>query len=377
MEGDWLNRDTAAKIYHVRTASGGKVSLAASQVRELIRQQPAEQQYFELAPTYEDTVDGHWQASEWCRQRGLTLLREHHLRRLIELDPRQHRAWIGLGYVQIDGRWQKPVDAQRNKGYYYDRGRWRLAQEIELLEQREASDAARLAWRQRLHKLRQTLAQPTQVERAIAANREWRDIRDSAAVPALITYLQTDPSPAIRVMSAETLDQIGDDAALNALLRASLYEPHLEVWHVVADRLAKRASPGLVSAYIRQLKAPNPTVVHRASHMLGRLGDKSAVSPLIDVLVGTFPIALNRSSADAINATFTPDGKDNPLGPSTGISKSGGPQVLWQRLPNEEALNSLVKLTGGATYNYDQQAWRHWLAAQPPDNPYQTGRRSQ
>lgn len=363
LEGEWVNHQEATRHgYVVRLASGGIVRLDADQVREAVRQRPVERQYDEIAPTYGDSVEAQWQLAEWCREQQLPAQRERHLRRVVQLDPQFHRAWMALGYIQVEGKWQLPVDAAREKGYERDRGRWRLPQEIALRDEREQLKRAELDWQRRIERLKY---QMQHAERPLEAQREFLEIRDPNAVKPLGLCLLRDPRPVMRVMAAETLAGIGSPAAIQLLVQSSLMEPHIEAFHDIADRIVEKRFAGLSLIYIKALRHENNQVVNRAGHMLGRLGDATALEPLIDALVTThYRTPPQSSHPDATTASFAKDGESsNPLGGGTGITKAGATAPIPITVPNQEVLHALVRLSRGVTFQFDQRAWRVWFAA--------------
>lgn len=140
------------------------------------------------------------------------------------------------------------------------------------------------------------------------------NIRDRRAVEPLI-YLLSDKSWTVRRFAASALGKIGDERAVESLIE-SLND---EEWHVrkyAADALGKigdeRAVPslmktlhdedgdvkwkavvalgkmksGAVEPLIELLKNEDWHIRGTAAEALGRIGDKTAVKPLINILVG-------------------------------------------------------------------------------------------
>ncbi|HTN74335.1 MAG TPA: hypothetical protein VL096_03780, partial [Pirellulaceae bacterium] len=92
---------------------------------------------------------------------------------------------------------------------------------------------------------------------------------------------------------------------------------------------------------------------------LGQLGETSAISPLIDVLVTTHKVVIGptgRGASEAVSTGFSGDG---------GTSYQGGSatKVFLQTAQNQEVLDALGKLAG-VTFGYDTAAWRRWHNAQ-------------
>ena len=69
VEGEWLNRaEQPLTRYLVRTADGVTLTLGVHQVKEAVRQSPAEVEYRRLAPAAADTIEGQWCAGRMVPQ---------------------------------------------------------------------------------------------------------------------------------------------------------------------------------------------------------------------------------------------------------------------------------------------------------------------
>jgi hypothetical protein len=115
------------------------------------------------------------------------------------------------------------------------------------------------------------------------------------------------------------------------------------------------------------LKDPNNVRLNRAAYALGRLGDRSVLSPLIDALMTTHYIVLPAKS-DAYTATFSPTGAGSPnstpvspLG-GTGLSAGEDRKTIPRTVSNQDVLEALIRLGGGVNFGFDKRAWRNWLA---------------
>ena len=132
IEGEWLNRDEPKpQKYVVGLPSGGKITLEADRVKEVVAQRPEEAEYEKIRPQYPDTPKGQWDLAKWCEEHQLSAQRKAHLKRVIELDPNHADARHALGYSQIDGQWTTQEESMTKQGYRKYKGRYRTAQEIE------------------------------------------------------------------------------------------------------------------------------------------------------------------------------------------------------------------------------------------------------
>lgn len=363
LHGKWLNpKRQPDDPYEVELEGGGTISLPVEQVREVKRQTADELEYERLAPTFDDSVAGQWAAAEWCREHSLKGLREHHLRRIVELQPDHAKAWSLLGYVQVQGQWKRPQEVAGDNGYRYFQGKWRLEQEVAVLVERQRAAAKRLEWKNRIAKW---IVQSRGHDRAaVEAHRELAAIRDPLAVPALIQALTSDRRPAYRLFIINILNEIDSPDALQAILRTPLLEVHPEVIHGAIDRIVKRKTPQIVEFYCKALGDGNNLVVNRAAYVLGRLDDPSAVGPLIRSLQTQHVIMIRPPSAARGNGMGVMIPKDDPS-----AAVIGGPQIQTAPEPvaqrvvasNEEVLAALLKITG-ADFGYHTDAWKQWHA---------------
>lgn len=357
---------SASDDYQVALEAGGEATLEARQVREVIRRRPIELEYERVAPTYADTAEGQWEAAEWCRERQLPAHRHHHLRRVIELNPSHAKAWAALGYTQINGQWKRPNEVREEDGYQRHQGKWRLSQEIELVEQRQDAEAVAIDWSKKIAKWHQLTFT---AERASAdAHQQLSEVRDPLAVPALIRCLVNERRPVYRIFFLDVLDKVPSPAALDAVGRATLLEQHPEVFHAAVDRIVRRKSPQLVEAYCRILEDPNNAVVNRAAYVLGRLEDRGATVPLIRALATNHVIwrkPPKSSQGMATSISIPKDGSAPLIGP--GKDEPQEPVAIPVRLFNQEVLTALTKITG-QDFGYDSEAWSRWHAAQAKES---------
>src|SRR5205085_482624 len=97
---------------------------------------------------------------------------------------------------------------------------------------------------------------------------------------------------------------------------------------------------------------------------LGRLGDPTAVRPLIDALITKHKVQVGQGNNGAIGAGFGgPVGNGGGGGGGGGLTMGGGPQFVDQSLRNESVRDALVALTD-QNFDFDTATWQKWFAAQ-------------
>ena len=364
VRGRWLNRDERPlRHYAIATEQGGSLLLDVSQVRQTITQPDACEEYEQLRPKAPDTVEGQWKLAEWCREHNLTKPRQVHLRRILELDPDHLGARRGLGYSQIGGRWVTRESLQEERGFEFHDGRWRYPQEIELSERRRGAERAEKEWLLRLRRCRGLL----ETDKAQQACQEIAAIRDPQAVRPLSLLLSEESLRDVKSLYIDVLAEIHSPDAIQALVNTTLQDPDEEVFHACLDKLVKLRPPHVTRQYVTYLKDPNNVRLNRAAYALGRLEDQTMISPLIDALVTTHYIVMPAKS-DAYTATFGPSGGASPgAAPAsppggTGFSAGDDRKVIPRTVSNQEVLQALIRLSGGANFGFDKKAWQFWLA---------------
>lgn len=374
ISGELLKRtEPPHRQYIIQVADGSKVTLDPDQVADVIRQRPAEAEYERIRPTYADTVEAQSELAQWCRDHKLSAQREVHLRRVIELDPTNAEAHLGLGHSQVDGQWTSREDVMTKRGYVKHKGKWMLPQEIELDKEKRKIEANQQAWFQKLKRWRGWLG----TDREDEACQNIRTIADPAAVKALAVGLRDEDTPAVRLLYIEALGKLDTPEAAQALAIASLSDPIPEVRMTCLDYLEKKRRPDVINYYVSKLTAKKSTndMINLAGFALGRMKDPSAIGPLIQALVTTHKFKVVKPGGDnATSSTFGtgPGGRGAPGG--AGMSAGGGPTYVTQTFSNQAVLDALVTITG-QNFNFDQQAWHFWFAAQKKPADVLDGRR--
>jgi hypothetical protein len=352
--GEWVNRDEQPRRqYLVKTAAGVTLALRIDQVRGTERQSPAELEYLQKAPLTADTAQGQWALAEWCREQGLQQQRRAHLERVIALDPNHQRARALLGYAFINGQWTTRDAVRQAEGYEYYRNRWRTPQEIEIRETRAQWEAAQRDWRARLIRWRRDLNDPA---KARTARENLAAIKEPAAVAPLGEHFAREPLRPVKLLYADILASIRTDEAVGVLVERTLSDPDEEVYHYCLDKLVQLDLPHASDPFIKNLKHANNMRVNRAARALGRLGDRTAISPLIDALITTHPVAVPSRPGVAADATTTTFGDDGSF-----MKQGEGDKLLIVHVHNQAALDALQRLSR-VSFGFDKKAWRYWHA---------------
>jgi hypothetical protein len=358
LEGKLLPADDASKLNcTIELSAGGRVTIARSQIAKIETVTDVTAEYQKLARTSPDTVDAHWQLSEWCREHKLRDERRQHLDRILELNPNHADARAALGFHQKDGQWMNRDDVMAARGLVLFDGKYVTPQQVELLKQQKESKVTQADWTKVIEQLRRRRIgrRQDQADKALA---EIQAIQDPQAAEAVVSMLRRENDPQLKRLWIETAARLNHHAAIDALVDLSLYDADDEIRHQCLEYLIKSRRPGLVTPYIRALKDKNNDIVNRAGAALGQIGDRDAIGPLIDALITKHKTKMSDANADQHAYTFSKDSGAFSFG------GSNAPQFVVQSLRNRAVLDALVTLAGNANFEYDQVQWRGWLAAQ-------------
>jgi hypothetical protein len=359
LTGELLNpNESPRKQYVIQAAEGAKLTLDASQVKKVARLRPGEAEYEQLAPTCPDTAEAQWKLAQWCLEHKLSVQRQAHLRRVVELNPDHAEARRALGYNRVNGNWVTQDELMAKRGYVRHNGKWMLQQEIEIADKKRKVVVAQQDWCQKLKLWRGWLGtnRDEQARANIAA------IKDPEAVKGLAMGLNDDNDPQVRLLFAKALGKLEVAEAARALAIAAIYDPVEELRLTCLDFLQTRRRPDVVAYFAGKLRDKDNVVVNLAGAALGQMKDPSAIGPLIDALITwhKFKIVTGNSAPGGIGASF---GKGANGGGGTGLSMNNGPKFIKRNIPNQAVLDALVTLTG-RNFNFDKDAWRYWYASQ-------------
>jgi hypothetical protein len=363
VEGELADSKDGDQTYVINTADGGQLTIARSEVARVVPQTKDEEEYQRRARAAADTVDAHWDLAQWCREKNLRSAYRDQLAHILELDPQHAEARQALGYQKVNGQWMLRDDIMAARGLVLYEGKYVTRQHVELLERDKQARSTDADWNNRIDRLRRSLTGRRQ-DRADQALGELRAIRDPQAAASITDWLRHEQDPELKRVLLETTAQIDHPLALNALVELSLSDPDDETRAQALEYLVKSGRPGVAGAYIRALKSADDNVINHAAEALQTIGDTDAIGPLIDALVIKRKGLVSGGSPDQHAYVFTPKGGGG------GVNSFGSapPKIVTQTIRNPFVLTALVKLSGGTSFEYDQEQWRTWLAAQAKTN---------
>ncbi|MGL6226954.1 MAG: hypothetical protein ACRC10_10075 [Thermoguttaceae bacterium] len=328
--------------------------------------------YESFAPLESDTVENHLNIANWCTEHYLNDLAKVHLNRVLDLDPDNVDARRKLGYTKDKGtgEWSTSEERMESRGYVYDKGRWKLPQEVWIEDRTEERTRAISKWKQQFRKVRSNpLAEP---------NRQFfLSITDSTAVGPITELLKEEKNPDARILYVQVLSNIGGSSAIEVLTKTALNDFVPEVRRAALEQIVKHpASIPLAGSYFSKVLADRNSDgtsrtdsqgIQRAAFAIAEIGDVNSIGPLIRSLITRHKeVQVQGSSGIGGSAT---SGGGGGLGFSMGQSK----QEYVREVQNEMVLFALKKLTG-MNFQYNQDGWENWYREQQKPVPFSVRR---
>lgn len=347
-----VNRGSKGE-YIIRTEEGALLTLERSQVRKVVQIRDNKLEYQQRSRAIPDTVEAHHQLADWCRKNRLSRERKKHFQRVLELEPNDEVARSSLGYQQHKGRWLTRDEIMRESGLVMFEGDYRTPQEIAILKRRQARAQVENDWNKQLRFWRRKLDDDDRDADDALSN--IQSITDPAAAPALIQLLEKEKDLEIQRLYLSVLGELRSAAAIQKLVDLSIYDSSAEIREMCLESLMRNHQPLSLTPYTKALKSRDNEIILRAAEALEQIGDKKAISPLIDALVTTHKYTNPNAAPGQMSASFDPSGRGGG-----GLAMGGKPKVYEAVMQNREVRRALVELSGGHDYDYNQETWRRW-----------------
>ena len=369
----------------IETLTGAIVVVERSETQFITTRSAAVEEYETRARRVEDTVEGHWELAEWCRQRGLTKQRETQLIRLTEISPDHDKAQSILGRVWHQGAWIDRDELMTSQGYVKYKNKYITPQELEVIENTAEELERERSWFQKVRLWHGWLDGHHENRRPQGLS-NLKAIDDPNAAPAVIKFLANDSRIAIRELGVSILCKVSGAKAIGGLVKLALFDEATEIRTAALEGIGRPNYERAQKAFITALKNDSNLVVCRAAVALGQIGDINAIGPLIDALVTThvYQVAMdipnNQTYSFSTDGNFASNTPAVPPGvmaavragqllPPVFVQASDTPappkKMVNVRIEhyNTETLNALGRLTH-QNFGYDKRTWQLWWAAE-------------
>lgn len=361
IRGELINADEQEPShYTIHPYSGGEISIARGLITRVVEQRPLIEEYEKLKWQHPDTVEGNWAVAQWCRKKRLKEEREAHLHRILELDGDHREARVLLRYKLVDGVWKTRDEIELARGKVKIDGRWRYPEDIELEEQKAASAKQRREWFKTIKRWDSWLGS----ERSEQAKANILEIKDPAAVDALISRLEDADKLKIRKLYAKVLTSLGTKAATREIVDYSIIDDDREFRAHCFDMIEVYKPAPALDFYLKVLNSRKTTNrgINRAAIGLKYLGDKAAIPALIDRVTSVHRVKIGNGVTGSTQAGFSSGGNSGSSSGSSGTGfGTGQPTTRKAIYKNESVLNALIRLTE-EDFGYDHKAWKTWYA---------------
>ena len=270
----------------LETLTGATVVVRKSETQFVTMRSLAVEEYESRSRRVADTLEAHWELSEWCRQKALSKQREVHLMKVIEHEPHHEKAQVALGRVWNEGAWIDRDELMASQGYVKYKGRYITTQELDVIQKTSAELEQEREWFQKI-KLWHGWLIGSHEERRQQGYVALHTIDDPHAAPALIRFLCGDTRRDIRMLGATVLSKLPGAKAVAGLVKLTLFDADPEVRFTSLSGITPENFEYAQPAFIKELRSEYNTVLSRAAAALGRVGDERAIAPLIDALITT------------------------------------------------------------------------------------------
>ena len=342
----------------IQTNEGAQVILARSHIQRVVQQNEAAAEYGKRSRAAADTAEAHRELAAWCREHKLLDEVEHHLLRVIELDPDDEEARRSLGYQRVGDRWLDRDGLMTARGLRFYDGKYRTTQDIAVREREKQSGDVEVDWSSNLRLWRGWLDSRREAQ-AQEAMTKITAINDPQAAPGIVKVLDSEENEEVIRILLAVLGRLDHPSAVRTLVGFSLEDEDAEIRRECLDYLVNGPRPVTILPYVQALKSKDNVIVNRAGTALGVIGDPTAVSPLIDTLVTTHKYEIPSDQIGQTSASFSPNGGGG--GFSTG---GNGPKIISRDEKNHEVQRTLIQLTGAKDLGFDERAWRAWYVDQ-------------
>ncbi len=329
-----------------------RVAVPASQVGHVAASENLEE-YRKLAAEAGDDAGKHFELARWCKEKLLLAQNKHHLQRAISIDPNHAKARAALGFVEQNGEWIRFSQQQRDRGLIPVNGKFRLPEEVALMQTRDAVNVDSKRWSREVAKLRAAYMRGDKSGEAMMALQAIQDPLASYAMADELVKGASSQPQALRLFWIDRLAMYANRPAMEALVRVGFDDPNAAVREHALETLQKISPANAIANYLPRLKSNDNEIVKRAARALSYFPEPEIALSLVDALVTEHKTVIPASSAT--NAGFGGDG-------SSALSYGGKAQVRTDKIENPLVLSLLQQIEPNVNYGYNELRWRMHFA---------------
>lgn len=370
IEGEIVEETESA--YRIRTTTG-VFDIEKDRVVERKASTPPWEAYEREKAKCQDTAEGHYRLSKWCRERGLRTEQREHLLRVIELQPDHAAARAGLGYEKQDGKWVQRKRLAPKKVSEEELEARRRAKQDEKVVRKAITE-----WHVKIQAIYRG-----RLEGESATSSKFRDgrrqileIDDPLAIPPL-TRILSQGSAACRRLLVEALTRFPQDEATMNLIVMAVLDPSAGIRRMAAIELIDRNDERVIDELRGALTSEEEFVLRNAAAALGILKARAAVDDLISVL-STVAVQNVRVCLpvffDSVYDTFGCGARYRwggrsvyyrpsyigVIGPAYPVGTLYYSELQLVSIHRTEVQEALISITG-QNFGFDESAWRLWL----------------
>ncbi len=216
--------------------------MSIDKTRQIATEDVQLSQYYKLRNSARDTPQDHERLAKWCQKNALQEIADMHWLHVLRFSP-QHRGALNA----LDLRW--------HNGFLMSHNEFEWAQEQEQWLARQQKK-----WKPTASRLRREI-EKNNPDKRLEARKELRQIRDPAAVPALVAEF-TEKAPSEEVAASleselvETLGNIPSPEAVETIVRFAVNSPRESVRYIAIDQLKERNYEEYVPALLAAMSMP-------------------------------------------------------------------------------------------------------------------------
>lgn len=367
-------------FYEFKLENGGILKIAKNEVDKVARPQSSNASYREeLAKHDVSTAEGNLAIAEWCQKNDLRVLREKHLRKVVEIDPNNTKARRHLGYTRhvLTGKWVVRDEYFHSIGYVGRGTTMRLPAAVIVEAENKKHRDAVIQWKGKIPRLIKLLKNP---RRFAEAKTELEEIDDVKAIPVLIDiYSKTGKRGSavefdrdVKSLLMSIVAKMDILSAKSFLVQVAMFERD-DVLQDEAAQILKKKYPQWTADYLIARLNSIPATIHsmtderavvrdrdfiaRAAVILRELeADTSeSILPLINLISinRILPPAASPKKGGLGGASF---GKDGSVAMNQGGEK---PKARPVNIRIEQARVALIGMTE-QRFDYNKAAWLSW-----------------